>query len=52
LQQQYILAELNTADVKASVDAFNRQMGELSTDFEYSVPKKINLYAIVEGQQV
>jgi triacylglycerol esterase/lipase EstA (alpha/beta hydrolase family) len=35
-----------------SVDAFNRQMGELSTDFEYSVPKKINLYAIVEGQQV
>jgi mannosyltransferase OCH1-like enzyme len=25
---------------------------ELSTDFEYSVPADINLYAIVEGQQV
>ncbi|KAH9549180.1 hypothetical protein CY35_10G006100 [Sphagnum magellanicum] len=35
-----------------SVDAFNRQMVELSTDFEYSVPTDINLYAIVEGQQV
>jgi triacylglycerol esterase/lipase EstA (alpha/beta hydrolase family) len=35
-----------------SVDAFNRQMVELSTDFEYSVPQDINLYAIVEGQQV
>jgi hypothetical protein len=27
-------------------------MVELSTDFEYSVPTDINLYAIVEGQQV
>jgi hypothetical protein len=35
-----------------SVDAFNRQMVELSTDFENSVPTDINLYAIVEGQQV
>jgi predicted alpha/beta hydrolase family esterase len=35
-----------------TVDTFNRQMVELSTDFEYSVPTDINLYAIVEGQQV
>jgi predicted alpha/beta hydrolase family esterase len=35
-----------------TVDTFNRQMVELSTDFEYSVPKDINLFAIVEGQQV
>jgi triacylglycerol esterase/lipase EstA (alpha/beta hydrolase family) len=35
-----------------SVDAFNLQMARLSTDFEYSVPKDINLYAIVEGQEV
>jgi len=35
-----------------SVDAFNRPMAELSTDFECSVPKDINLYAIVEGRQV
>jgi hypothetical protein len=27
-------------------------MVELSTDFEDSVPTDINLYAIVEGQQV
>jgi len=35
-----------------TVDIFNRQMVELSTDFEYSVPNDINLFAIVEGQQV
>ncbi len=35
-----------------SVDTFNRQMVELSTDFEYSVPQDINLFAIVEGLQV
>ncbi len=35
-----------------SVDTFNRQMVELSTDFEYSVPEDINLFAIVEGIQV
>jgi hypothetical protein len=35
-----------------SVDAFNRLMAELSTDFEYSVPNDINLYAIVEGPEV
>ncbi|CAK9859086.1 unnamed protein product [Sphagnum jensenii] len=35
-----------------SVDAFNRQMVDLSTTFEYSVPKDINLYAIVEGREV
>jgi hypothetical protein len=27
-------------------------MVELSTDFEYSVPEDINLFAIVEGIQV
>jgi triacylglycerol esterase/lipase EstA (alpha/beta hydrolase family) len=35
-----------------TVDTFNRQMVELSTDFEYSVPQDINLFAIVEGIQV
>jgi triacylglycerol esterase/lipase EstA (alpha/beta hydrolase family) len=35
-----------------TVDTFNRQMVELSTDFEYSVPNDINLFAIVEGLQV
>ncbi|KAH8948989.1 hypothetical protein BDL97_10G006600 [Sphagnum fallax] len=35
-----------------SVDAFNRPMAELSTDFECSVPKDINLYAIVEGREM
>ncbi len=35
-----------------SVDAFNRPMAELSTDFECSVPKDFNLYAIVEGREV
>jgi predicted alpha/beta hydrolase family esterase len=35
-----------------TVDTFNRQMVDLSNDFEDSVPKDINLYAIVEGQQV
>jgi len=34
------------------VDEFHRQMVNLSTDFEDSVPTDINLYAIVEGQQV
>jgi triacylglycerol esterase/lipase EstA (alpha/beta hydrolase family) len=38
--------------LRRSVDAFNRPMAELSTDFECSVPKDINLYAIVEGRQV
>jgi len=33
-------------------DAFNRQMVDLSTDFEFSVPEDINLYAIVEGREV
>jgi hypothetical protein len=35
-----------------SVDTFNRQMVELSTDFEYSVPQDMNLFAIVEGREV
>ncbi|CAK9859085.1 unnamed protein product [Sphagnum jensenii] len=35
-----------------TVDTFSRQMVELSTDFEYSVPEDINLFAIVEGLQV
>jgi len=35
-----------------SVDAFNRQMVDLSTDFEDSVSTDINLYAIVEGREV
>jgi triacylglycerol esterase/lipase EstA (alpha/beta hydrolase family) len=35
-----------------TVDAFNLQMARLSNDFEYAVPKDINLYAIVEGREV
>jgi predicted alpha/beta hydrolase family esterase len=35
-----------------TVDNFDRQMAQLSTDFEYAVPEDISRYAIVEGQQV
>jgi pimeloyl-ACP methyl ester carboxylesterase len=48
----YLQKSERLTELMKSVDAFNRQMVDLSTDFEYSVPKDINLYAIVEGREV
>ncbi len=48
----YLRNSKRLTELVRSVDAFNRQMVELSTDFEYSVPEDINLYALIEGREV
>ncbi len=48
----YLQNSTRLTGLMRSVDAFNRQMVDLSTNFEDSVPKDINLYAIVEGREV
>ncbi len=48
----YLQKSKRLTELMRSVDAFNRQMVNLSNDFEDSVPKDINLYAIVEGREV